>query len=56
MTRKDYALIAATIKETALFTENYPLELLARKMAEALKKDNPRFDTQRFMEACGWAY
>jgi hypothetical protein len=63
MTRKDYVLIAAALKEAAEQVPNTGLigqtyETLghytaARVLAHALAKDNPRFDRERFLTACG---
>jgi hypothetical protein len=63
MTRKDYILIAAALKEARAQTPvtdniNHTFELLgnstaARVIAHALAKDNPRFDRERFLEAAG---
>lgn len=64
MTRKDYVLIAQAIKwehdtpgidgereraivERAQFN-------MASTIANALRTDNPRFDRERFMQACGF--
>ena len=62
MTRKDYELIAAAVRETFgpttrredLFDDGWEsaLEQLSRLLAARLQKDNPRFDTQRFLDAC----
>lgn len=54
MTRKDYVKIARVIRESSDATgymEAY--EDLARRHAVELKSDNPRFDTVRFLLACG---
>lgn len=60
MTRKDYKLIADAVNEARLLS-NYVLperaiELVAQTLATALAKDNPRFDMERFIEACGFIY
>jgi hypothetical protein len=66
MTRKDYELIAATLKdeiETARHlartideeTAVGALENLALHFARALATTNPRFDGHRFIAACGVA-
>lgn len=62
MTRKDYELIAASIKAarmnvalnpyTAVYAEQGVKET-AEQIAYRLKVDNPRFDFDRFMETCG---
>lgn len=67
MTRKDYQLIAAAFKarrdtEIGLYNstreERYArtaqgVALAASDLARALKAENPRFDTARFLVACG---
>lgn len=62
MTRKDFVLIAKVLKDA----RDLPIEiretgkkivthddLLAEKMAYALRSTNDMFDTGRFLEACG---
>jgi hypothetical protein len=58
MTKKDYELIAAAINlvgyanvsnEAAQTT----LNKLARLLAEQLGNDNPRFNRDKFLQACG---
>jgi hypothetical protein len=58
MTRKDYQLIAevfANFKQIQNLdqTINWSQEDLARNLADSLAKDNPRFDSARFLDACG---
>lgn len=63
MTKKDYVLIAAALKEARLQvpqtdTLHHTCELLghstaARVLAYALAKTNPKFDRARFLAACG---
>ena len=60
MTRKDYVLIAEVIKtqiELSLkFDEDdsrYGAENIAYDLASKLSQDNPRFDRDRFLVACG---
>ncbi len=59
MTRKDYILIAAAIKAAATeYPDERPdakqqQEDVAFSIAEALASDNPRFDRERFLKACG---
>lgn len=54
MTRKDYKLIAGTIKWAAGFPEADPTTILIVRQAltDALAADNPRFDRGRFNDAC----
>jgi len=58
MTRKDYQLIASTIKNQFSYYEEMSPEYkalneLAERFSYDLSKDNPRFDFVRFLEACG---
>jgi hypothetical protein len=58
MTRKDYVMIAATIKNQFSYYEDSTPEVkalkeLALRMAYDLSKDNARFDSHRFLDACG---
>ena len=63
MTRKDYNLIAEAIANakaaTADYTDPWQAENgaweAARYLSLALRRDNPRFDRARFMEACGFS-
>ena len=56
MTRKDYVLIAATLK-TVLTESGSPcprtVGLVAHELSINLSVDNPRFDRERFLKACG---
>jgi hypothetical protein len=66
MTRKHYRLLANAIKrqnEQAKENRRFRLEdliihtanlTMARIIADVLKKDNPRFNRTKFMEACGF--
>lgn len=52
MTKKDYELIASSI----LATRSYlmpTLDSLAYLMAASLESDNPKFDRNKFLQACG---
>lgn len=58
MTKKDFELIAATIKDgiginransAALATQ----QRIAERFATELAATNPRFDRERFLKACG---
>lgn len=62
MTRKDYELIAAALRMSrvgnlagnenrALY--NNGVDNAATNVADALASDNPRFDRERFLSACG---
>jgi len=58
MTRKDYVLIANTFAKFGKIrdldqTINWSHEDLARNLADALQADNDRFDSVRFLDACG---
>lgn len=63
MTRKDYILIAQAIKDAkpASVKDDYGngldvgVERAAFRLADALAVDNPRFDRERFLVACGVA-
>ncbi len=61
MTRKDFELIAATLKPAIqVHVGEYPTDItgsalreLARDFADALTRTNPLFDRARFLRACG---
>lgn len=57
MTRKDYELIAAALKDARLPDPSsqhaIQHELCCKDVAYALQSDNPRFDRTRFLKACG---
>ena len=56
MTKKDYVLIAEAIKY-ALENERNDISTVrsvADRIAEKLQDDNPRFDWDRFLTACGF--
>ena len=62
MTRKDYVAIAAAIRQQA-YSPNADIntrnaaegtrEHIADDIADAMARDNPRFDRARFLKACG---
>ena len=62
MTRKDYELIAETINNTfggmvsptqeLRWREREVKDALVSEFARALRTTNPRFDGQRFIDAC----
>tara|TARA_R110002074_G_scaffold244292_2_gene416049 strand:- start:92 stop:256 length:165 start_codon:yes stop_codon:yes gene_type:complete len=51
MTRKDYIKIAKILSTTEL--EAHKRASLAVSFASVCKEDNPRFDVDRFLKACG---
>ena len=72
MTRKDYVMIAETIREllgdieresgpmavcdrtrALMAGEHLGVRHVAKRLADQLRQDNPRFDRTRFIEACG---
>jgi hypothetical protein len=58
MTRKDYVLIADTLANLMQDFNNcgddsVSLSLVAEELARALQADNDRFDSARFLTACG---
>jgi len=53
MSRKDYENIAAVLDGHRGICDNDTLELVAHGLAEVFRRDNPRFITERFLEACG---
>lgn len=55
MSRKDYQLIADAIRRAAGGYDSaaHPYDI-ARSIAFALRRDNPRFELARFMAAAGF--
>jgi len=56
MTRKDYILIAAAIQSAMIqgySGAEWARQCVAHNIALALANDNPRFDRERFLKACG---
>jgi hypothetical protein len=58
MTRKDYILIADSIKNSRENWEGYQegqeaIDGLARCLATKLGQENPRFNRETFLTACG---
>lgn len=60
MTRKDYVKIAQVFAlhmqvatETGAGEQQETIEDLASEMAHMLHRDNPRFDRDKFLAACG---
>lgn len=56
MTRKDYVLLADALR-AAIEALDEPrrmgAKLAATEIAHRLEDDNPRFDYERFLKACG---
>jgi len=52
MTRKDFVLIARTIRNSSEIIDETALEALAENFAEELAETNPNFDRDRFLSAC----
>lgn len=65
MTKKDYELIASTIKESIDFYTEWggsmderarartAVARVAKQLSNSLSDANPRFDRERFLTACG---
>ena len=62
MTRKDYVLISKTINHhlanmgmsgKATSKEFEAVGAIAHKLARELERENPRFDRDKFLDACG---
>ena len=62
MTKKDFIAVAEIIREHGnIFSHNcsfddgakFAASRIARELAKVFKQQNPRFDTARFLEACG---
>jgi len=53
MTRKDFQLIADTVKNSLAFVKPEQRQCFALDMAHGLKGTNPNFDITRFLKACG---
>ena len=55
MTKKDYIVIAAAIRETRDQEFDHSaieaIDRVAERIADKLQADNPRFNRQRFLEA-----
>ena len=57
MTKKDYIQIASIIKDNKLYTNNSTRKILkhdnlVNDFVVMFKKDNDRFDKERFIKAC----
>ena len=56
MTRKYYNLIAEAIAGAVkAHGECASIRLAAENLAHLLRRDNPRFETARFMDECGFS-
>ena len=56
MTKKDFELIAGVLRhcqKCAASDETVVIDWVSECMAEALADTNPRFDTERFLQASG---
>ena len=53
MTRKDYELIASVIRNADEVADDQTREALAEMFADVLAGTNDRFDSARFLTACG---
>lgn len=60
MTKKDYIALAAALKAEVDGSDNdyrtAGIEAAAKAMASVLRADNPRFDRDKFLAACGFTY
>jgi hypothetical protein len=59
MTRKDYIVIASAVAKAATNADSTgstvtrsAITCVAYRLADILAADNPRFDLERFLEAC----
>ena len=62
MTKKDFIAVAEIIREHGNILSingdfddgaKFAANRIARELAKVFKQQNPRFDTARFLEACG---
>lgn len=58
MTRKDYEMIAEAIEDAykvcdASNSDTFGVTEAAHALADQFQTDNPRFDRDRFLKACG---
>lgn len=61
MTRKDYIQISSVFRAEMLESgqDIFARKALARvalTLCDTMKRDNPRFDKTRFLQACGFDY
>ena len=52
MTRKDYVATAATLNEMIDYMHPAAFATLVQKFGNMMQNDNPRFDRDRFEDAC----
>ena len=52
MTKKDYIAIAAAMNNAFKDGDKGLLVLVANHLSAVFEKENPRFDSERFMAAC----
>jgi hypothetical protein len=55
MTRKNYQEIADAIKANVSYDDNGIPERIAYDLIPIFKRDNSRFDSYKFLKACGVA-
>lgn len=55
MTKKDYILIAATLRVVIADAVALDAKRIAIDLADAFADANPKFDRDRFLNACGVA-
>ena len=53
MTKKHYIAIAHVLKTQLSNPNVYSVEDVCRTLAHYFATDNPKFDRQRFLDACG---
>ena len=53
MNKKDYILIAAVVNKATQYEDYVSKDVLLDELVAALKQDNPRFDADKFLAACG---
>lgn len=53
MTKKDYQLIAKELQWADNHGWTDHIELMAESLADAFEADNPNFDRDKFLAACG---
>lgn len=58
MTRKHYEMIAATLNELQrdADADNFTIKMVTAALAELFENDNPRFDFEKWLDACGYGY